>query len=225
MIRSRVMRRALPKALSAAALPAALAAAVALSGCAVLATPDPVQLYRFGGAAAFAATPDAGRAGCEPVSLSLRRVDFPDASGGDRLLAVTGAETAYIKGARWVSPASTLFEESLRNAFVDGAACARLGTGPFTRGGMVLGVDVRRFEAVYPAEGAAPQVNLVVMLRLVSPGDREVVAEERIAVVEDAGTNRVSAIVDAFDRASAEANRRIVVWADQTATAAAARKP
>jgi len=218
MIRSRMMGRASPMAVAAVAL-----ASVALASCAVLATPDPLQLYRFGGSPAFAAPPDAAGGGCEPASLSLRRVDFPDASGGDRLLAVTGTETAYIKGARWVSPASTLFEDALRNAFVDGAACARLGTGPFTRGGMVLGVDVRQFEAVYPAEGAAPQVNVVVMVRLVSPGDREVVAEERVVVVEDAEANRVAAIVDAFDRASAEANRRIVAWADQNATAVARR--
>lgn len=215
MIGSRMMGRTLPMA-------AAAVASVALSGCAVLATPDPVQLYRFGGSPAFAAAPEPAAGGCAPVSVSLRRVDFSNASGGDRLLAVTGAETAYIKGARWVSPASTLFEEALRNAFVDGAACVRLGAGPFTRSSLVLGVDVRRFEAVYPAAGAAPQVHIVVMLRLVTPGDREVVAEERVVVVADAEANRVAAIVGAFDRASAEANRRIVAWADQNAAAAAA---
>lgn len=199
------------------------AASMALSGCALLSTPDPVQLYRFGGGAAFAA-PQANPS-CEPVTLSLRRADFPEASGGDRLLAVTGAETAYIAGARWVSPASTLFEESLRNAFAESASCTRLGVGPFSRDGLLLGVDVRRFEAVYPAAGAAPEINLVIMARLVRPGDREVMVEERIAIVENAGSNRVSSIVDAFDRASALANRRIVAWADQNAGPVVAAAP
>lgn len=199
------------------------AASVALSGCALLSSPDPVQLYRFGGGSAFAATQT--QAACEPVTLSLRRAEFPEASGGDRLLAVTGAETAYIKGARWVSPAETLFEESLRDAFAESAACTRLGVGPFSRDGLLLGVDVRRFEAVYPAQDAAPDVNVAILVRLVRPGDREVLAEERIAIVENAGSNRVSSIVAAFDRASAEANRRIVTWADQNAGRVAAAAP
>lgn len=194
------------------------AASVALSGCALLSSPDPVQLYRFGGASAFAGT--GATSACPDVHVSMRRVDFPEAARGDRLLAVTGAEAAYIMGARWVSPAETLFEESLRNAFLDGAACTVLSNGPLTRDGLLLSVDVRRFEAVYAAPGAVPDANIVVLLRLVRPGDRSVVAEERISVSENAGENRQSAIVAAFDRAGAEANRRIVTWTDQQASQA-----
>ncbi|MGO4409920.1 MULTISPECIES: ABC-type transport auxiliary lipoprotein family protein [unclassified Brevundimonas] len=190
-------------------------ASVALSGCALLASPEPVQLYRFGGASAFAGT--GMMSACPDVSVSLRRVDFTEAARGDRLLAVTGAEAAYIKGARWVSPAETLFEEALRNAFADGAACTVMSSGQLTRDGLLLSVDVRRFEADYAAPGAVPEVNIVVLLRLVRPGDRTVVAEERMSVGENAGENRQSAIVAAFDRASAEVNRRIVVWTDQQA--------
>ena len=84
----------------------------------------------------------------------MRRVDFPEAARGDRILAVTGAEAAYIKGARWVSPAETLFEEALRNAFADGGTCTVLSGGPLTRDGLLLSVDVRRFEADYAAPGA-----------------------------------------------------------------------
>lgn len=190
-------------------------ACVALSGCALLSSPDPVQLYRFGGGSAFAGT--GATSACPDVNVSLRRVEFPEAARGDRILAVTGAEAAYIKGARWVSPAETLFEESLRDAFLDGAACTVLSSGPLTRDGLLLGVDVRRFEAVYAAPGAAPEAEIVVLLRLMRPGDRSVLAEERVAVSENAGENRQSAIVAAFDRASAEASRRIVVWTDQQA--------
>lgn len=191
------------------------AASVVLSGCALLATPDPVQLYRFGGASAFAGT--GATSACPDVNVGMRRVEFPEAARGDRLLAVTGAEAAYIKGARWVSPAETLFEESLRNAFVDGAACTVLSSGPLSRDGLLLSVDVRRFEASYAAPGAVPDVDVTVLLRLVRPGDRSVVAEERIVVTENAGENRQSAIVAAFDRAMAETSRRIVIWTDQQA--------
>src|SRR5690606_13628486 len=189
------------------------AASVALSGCALLSSPDPVQLYRFGGASAFAGT--GATSACPDVHVSMRRVVFPEAARGDRLLAVTGAEAAYIKGARWVSPAETLFEEALRNAFLDGGTCTVLSSGPLTRDGLLLSVDVRRFEAAYAAPGAVPDVNIVVLLRLVRPGDRSIVAEDRISVSEGAGENRQSAIVAAFDRATAEASRQIVLWTDQ----------
>jgi cholesterol transport system auxiliary component len=185
----------------------------ALSGCAVLATPDPVQLYRFGGASAYAGT--GATSACPDVHVAMRRVEFPEAARGDRMLAVTGTEAAYIKGARWVSPAETLFEEALRNAFADGGACTVLSSGPMARNGLLLSVDVRRFEAAYAAPGAVPDANIVVLLRLVRPGDRSILAEDRISVSESAGANRQSAIVAAFDRATAEASRQIVLWTDQ----------
>ncbi|MFC5372935.1 ABC-type transport auxiliary lipoprotein family protein [Brevundimonas faecalis] len=197
------------------------AASVAVSGCALLSSPDPVQLYRFGGASAFAGT--GATSACPDVQVSLRRVDFSEAARGDRILAVTGAEAAYIKGARWVSPAETLFEETLRNAFLDGAACTVLSGGPLTRDGLLLSVEVRRFEAAYAAPGAVPDANIDVLLRLVRPGDRSIVAEDRISVSENAGQNRQSAIVAAFDRAAAEASRQIVVWTDQQASQATPR--
>jgi len=189
------------------------AASVALSGCALLSSPDPVQLYRFGGASAYAGT--GATSACPDVHVAMRRVDFPEAARGDRLLAVTGAEAAYIKGARWVSPAETLFEEALRNAFLDGGTCTVLSSGPLSRDGLMLSVDVRRFEAAYAAPGAVPDANIVVLLRLFRMSDRSLVVEDRITVRESAGENRQSAIVAAFDRATAEASRQIVLWTDQ----------
>lgn len=202
MIRNRLM-----------SLAACAALAGAVSGCAVLATPDPVQLYRFGGASAYAGT--GATSACPDVHVAMRRVDFPEAARGDRLLAVTGTEAAYIKGARWVSPAETLFEEALRNAFADGGTCTVLSSGPLSREGLVLNVDVRRFEAAYAAPGAVPDANIVVLLRLYRMSDRSLIVEDRITVRESAGENRQSAIVAAFDRATAEASRQIVLWTDQ----------
>ena len=102
---------------------AAAAAALVLSGCALLSSPDPVQTYRFGGPAAASAATD-GRTALTLVNL--RRVQFPEAVGGDKILGVTGTETAYIAGARWVSPAADLYMESLENAFAAQAQRVRL---------------------------------------------------------------------------------------------------
>ena len=129
-------------------LAAGLAAVAALGGCSLLSTPDPVQNYRFG---LPLAAPSAVGASPAPLTVSIRRIEFPEAAGDDRILGVTGLETAYIGGARWVSPASTLFDDTLKAAFANRADRIRVlgrrepGTPP-----LVLQVTVTT------TSGAAP---------------------------------------------------------------------
>lgn len=190
-------------------------AALSLSGCALLSSPDPVQLYRFGesgGATASAATL------ARPVQVRLRNVEFPSASRGDRILGVTGLEAAYIGGARWVSPAQQLMSQSIENAFGEQARTVRLiGQRELTPATRVLDVDVRTFEARYDYEGAIPVVTISARARLLRFPERTVVAEEVITVTESAGQNRVSAIAQAFDLASREFNTRLVTWTEANA--------
>jgi cholesterol transport system auxiliary component len=194
-------------------LAVAAAGALAVSACALLSTPDPVQTYRFGSA------PVAGaEAMASPVQVSLRRVEFPEAVEGDKLLGVTGTETAYIKGARWVSPAADLYMESLENAFAAQATRVRLiGPRELTRGDRTLDVDVRSFEARYEAPGAAPTIVVTARARLLAMPDRTVAAERLFTVEQAAGANRVSAIVEAFDAATRDLNSQIVGWTDANA--------
>jgi cholesterol transport system auxiliary component len=191
------------------------AAAVALSGCALLSSPDPVQLYRFGeggGVTASSVTV------ASPTQVRLRNVEFPTASRGDRILGVTGLEAAYIGGARWVSPAQQLMSQSIENAFGDQARTVRLiGQRELTPVTRVLDIDVRTFEARYDYEGAIPVVNISARARLLRFPERTVLAEEVITVTESAGQNRVSAIAQAFDLASREFNTRLVTWTEANA--------
>lgn len=191
------------------------AAAVALSGCALLSSPDPVQLYRFGesgGATASAVTV------ASPVQVRLRNVEFPAASRGDRILGVTGLEAAYIAGARWVSPAQQLMSQSIESAFGDQARTVRLiGQRELTPVTRVLDVDVRTFEARYDYVDAVPVVTISARARLLRFPERTVVAEEVTSVSESAGENRISAIAQAFDLASREFNTRLVTWTEANA--------
>lgn len=189
-------------------LAVAAAGALAVSACALLSTPDPVQTYRFGSAPISAAAPAASL-----VQVALRRVEFPEAVEGDKLLGVTGTETAYIKGARWVSPAADLYMESLENAFAAQATRVRLiGPRELTRGERTLDVDVRSFEARYDAPGLAPTIVVAARVRLLAMPDRTVAAERLFTVEQPAGANRVSAIVEAFDTATRDLNTQIVTW-------------
>lgn len=189
--------------------------ALALAGCALLSSPDPVQTYRFGGPAAASAVAE-GQSNLRQVTL--RRVQFPEAVEGDKILGVTGTETAYIAGARWVSPATDLYMESLENAFAAQATRVRLiGPRELTRGERSLDIDIRAFEARYEAPGAIPTVVVTARARLLALPDRTVAAERTFTVQQPASENRVSAIVEAFDIATRDLNTQIVAWTDANA--------
>ena len=191
------------------------AAVLALGGCALLSTPDPVQTYRFGGPAAASAAAE-GQAGLRQVNL--RRVQFPEAVEGDRLLGVTGTETAYIAGARWVSPATDLYMESIENAFAAQATRVRLiGPRELTRGQRSLDIDVRTFEARYEAPGMTPTIVVTARARLLALPERTVAAERVFTVEQPATANRVSSIVEAFDVATRDLNTQIVAWTEASA--------
>lgn len=196
-------------------IPLSLATVVALSlsGCALLTTPDPIQLYRFG-----SVDPERAVAPGATIQLQLRNVQFTDAAADDRILGVTGPEAAYIGGARWIERAETLYQESIENAFAAQATRVRLaGRRELSPSPRILDLDVRTFEARYPTPGAAPTVRIAVRARLISRQDRGVVAEEVFTVDEPAAANRVSAIVAAFDAAVGRANSDIVRWTEANA--------
>ena len=201
---------------------AVVAAAAGLTaGCALLSTPDPVQMYRFGASeAGMQAAPPAPTGQLRPISM--RRIQCSEAARGDRILALTGTEAAYVGGARWVSPADQLFTEALVSAFSDQSRNTRLiGPREFSRSALSLDIDVRSFEARYAYEGAVPEAHIVARARILQFPDREVVDERLFAVSLPATDNRVSAIVAAFDAATADLSAQIVDWTD----AAAANTP
>lgn len=202
-------------------LAASAAVLTALSGCALLSSPDPVQNYRFG---LPMAAPSAVGDTPAPLAVSIRRIEFPQATGDDKILGVTGLETAYVGGARWVSPASTLFDDSLKAAFANRADRIRVlgrrepGTPP-----LILQVTVTTFEARYAAPGAVPDVVVTARAQLRSTPERragggtirpeEGRSVERVfTVTQPAGDNRVSAIVAAFDTATRDINTQIADW-------------
>ncbi len=195
-------------------LGAVVGVVVALAGCQVLKTPPPAQTYRFGLPAELPAVGD----NPSTTTVAIRRIEFPTASGSDRILGVTGTETAYIGGARWVSPASTLFDESLKAAFATRADRIRVldrrepGASP-----LVLQVSISTFEARYSAPGAAPDVVISARGLLRSTQGQGRTIERVFTVTQPAAENRVSAIVDAFDVATRDINTQIADWTIQSA--------
>jgi cholesterol transport system auxiliary component len=194
----------------AAGLMAVSAAALSLAGCVTLfPTTKPAQLYRFG------EVPDAAPAGGGAQLVVLKgATGFDAAASGDRILTTTGSEAAYIADARWVSPASVLFDEAEIRAFsVEGSPVRLIARGQAAAAPYILRLDVQRFEVRYePGKDTAPMVVVTVSAELTRLADRQIVASEIFDIHKPAAANRVGAIVEAFDGATAEVLGQIEAW-------------
>jgi cholesterol transport system auxiliary component len=192
---------------------------LALAGCGgLLGGGPPAELYRFGGVAqpAEAPAPETGRS----ILVSYSGAAFEAESGGDRILTATGASVSYVAAARWVAPASDLFDGALLRS-LDGLSPAIriVRPGDVSRPDFTLAVDVRRFEAVYLG-AEAPEALVEANVRLIRRSDRMIVGEWPVAAREPADANRVTSIVAAFDRATAAVTARINDHVGRTAAQA-----
>lgn len=187
--------------------------ALATSGCALLSSPDPVRLYRFGQSAG----PGAAATATPRVTLQYAGASFPRAAGTDRLLTTSGAEVSYVGDARWAAPAAALFEEAVMRAF-QGGPVRLLRRGASGRADGVLRMEVRTFEARYASPEAAPTVVIEarVILTPVASGMTDLL-ETAISVQRPAAANRVSAIAEAFDAATADLLGQVLAWTAATA--------
>jgi cholesterol transport system auxiliary component len=189
---------------------------VALASCGgLLGGGRPAELYRFGGAAAApaeAAQPAMGQS----ILVSYRGADFEAESRGDRILTVTGASVSYVAEARWIAPASQLFDGALLRSLGQLSPAIRIiRPGDVPRADFTLSVDVRRFEAVYLG-AEAPEALIEANVQLIRRADRAIVGEWPVAAREPADANRVTSIVAAFDRATAAVTARINTHVSQT---------
>jgi len=194
---------------------AALAAMLLLGGCVSLfPKTTPAQLYRFGSAASVPAPPAASPQSRFAVQALI--IDFNRSATGDQILTVSGNEAAYIKGARWVSGASTLFEQALANAFDASQGPARLmARGEPVRPDYFLKLDVRVFEARYlQGRGSPPTIVVQVYAAMSQPSDRALLGQRLFAASVPATDDRMGAIAAAFDQAVSQVLGQLIKWVD-----------
>jgi cholesterol transport system auxiliary component len=187
-------------------------AALALSGCSILGGGKPVDLYRFGAQPAQTVQSSAARFG-----VLKTPIDFVEAAGSDRILTVTGGSVAFIKGARWASPAEVLFDEAVNRTFQNEGGRARLlNRGEVAKADYVLKLDVRTFETRYAYEKAIPEVVVEVRALLSRNDNRAVVGERVFTATAPAADNRVSAIATAYDQAVGQVLGELHGWVNST---------
>ena len=195
----------------------AVLALVGLEGCiTVLPKEKPAQLYRFG---AGPTALDTRAAPATQITVRAAPTTFVRAAAGDRILTVSGDETAYIAGARWVTAANALFDDAVTRAFdAHGGQVRLLARDEPAPAAYVLKLAVQDFEVRYDhGRGAAPTV--VVRLYAALAGRRtDTSGATRIFQVETpAGSNSVHAITASFDSAVDKVLGDMIAWVDQTA--------
>jgi cholesterol transport system auxiliary component len=199
-----------------ASMALAVAASLTLAGCiSVFPKAKPSQLYRFGLAGAPAAAQASPAA--SPV-VGRGRVAFQDAAATDRILTVTGNEAAYVAGARWVSPAPVLFEESLTRAFQAPGGPRFSGVSGGARAPIMLDLDVQSFETRYDqGRSAPPEVVVQIHAILVRTEDHVVIADQLFSAAKRAGDNRMGPIVQAYDEAVQDVLSNLTAWTARAA--------
>lgn len=206
-----------------------LTASLALGGCITLFPKlGPVQLYTFGdGPPAVDAKASGAEGAGRNATFDLMRtaIEFERAAQSDTILTSSGSEAAYLANSRWDAPATVLFDEAVERAFhaADGPAHL-VPRGEMRSTGVSLKLDVETFEARYSgAKDAAPTVIVKMHASLVRVSDRRLLSEKEFEVQKPAETNRVSAIVAAFNAATTDSIGQLVAWTEVAGEATASK--
>lgn len=186
-----------------------LAMSLALAGCtgSLLGSSAPApETYRLAGAS----LPDRGER--LPLAIAVARPGAAPALDTDRVAVVqSDSRFDYFAGLRWSEPAPQMLQQQLVRALAaDGRFEAVVGAPSRVPADLLLDVELRRFEAVYAADGGAPVVRVELQVSLVDPRKARRLASFVVAESAPAAANRRAAVVAAFDRATAEAVRSAV---------------
>jgi cholesterol transport system auxiliary component len=162
-------------------------------------------------------TPDAANSVAMTTNLAVLKPRVRPGLNTDRIAALyPDRHMDYFADVRWSGPLDDVLQDlavqefhinpGLRNVSADASAFA----SPYW-----LEIEVMDFQAEYAASGSAPTVHVHLLARVGNSADRRVLARFEPDVREAATDNRMSAIVDAYNRAADEALAEIAASAAQ----------
>jgi len=190
--------------------------ALSVSACvSLLPETTPSAIYRLSSPEARAWTGES-RTVVEVVSPLAPR----GLAGDEIALQMADGHIAYMAGARWIAPAPRVMQSLIVDTF--NATDTRLAPalpedGVRTQYELRLSLD--EFEAVYDeGDNRAPLVRVRLSARLVAPRGRRFVGSTVLVGEVRASSNRIGAIIAAFDQAATQVSRELADWtAAQTA--------
>ncbi len=153
-----------------------------------------------------------------PSDLAVLRPRVRAGLDTDRIAALyPDRHMDYFADVRWSGPLDEVLQDlavqqfhanpGLRNASAD----ASVFGSPYW-----LEIQVTDFQAEYSAAGGPPTVHVQLQARIGNSGDRRILARFESDVHEAATDNRMSAIVDAYNRAADHALSEIAVGVERT---------
>ena len=191
---------------------AAVSLSLGLGGCfSLFPKTKPAQLYSFGGDVGLATQAPAQTA---PVGTLRVSVDFTRQADREQSLTAAGSANAYVAGARWVAPASVLFQEATERAFESSTPPIRLlQRGDSGLSTLTLRIEVQSFETDYDDNWhGAPTVVIRVRTLLTRANDHGAPLEGHFEARKTVNENRVGHIVQGYDAATADVLKQVVDW-------------
>lgn len=186
-----------------------MAAAALSTGCAgsiLESGKDPPDVYRLDGPA-LAPGGDA-----LPLALGVARPRAASSLDTERVaVAGPGGNFDYYSDMRWADAAPQMLQALLVEAFsADGRFATTVASPSRVPTELLLDVELRRFEAVYPDGGGAPRVRVELQATLVDGSRGERLTSFVAASEAVAERNRRPQVVAAFGAASSEVLRTVV---------------
>ena len=119
----------------------------------------------------------------------------------------------YFADSEWTERVPLLVQTALLQSFENSGAIAAIDRESIgLRADFILKIEIRHFEAVYASPNGPPEVWVAVVVRLVNPAGRDIVAHASFERRERAAANDMGRIVAAFDEALGVVMADIVVW-------------
>lgn len=148
--------------------------------------------------------------------LGIDRPTAPAALSTAKVAVMRGPyRIDYFAGSLWVDDAPNMIQRLMIESFENSGKIVGVGREAVgLRSNFVLRCELREFQAEYPGEedGGLPVVHVAVNAKLVELPRRTIIAvstqRARVAVPE----NRMTPIVETFDKALGKVLRDIVVW-------------
>lgn len=147
-----------------------------------------------------------------PLALGVARPRAASSLDTDRVaVAGPGGNFDYVAGVRWADSAPQMLQQLLVQAFTaDGRFATTVAAPSRVPTDLLLDVELRRFEALYPEADAAPRVRVELQATLVDSRKGLRVTSFVAAAEAVAGQNRQPAVVAAFGVATDQAVQAVV---------------
>jgi cholesterol transport system auxiliary component len=181
-----------------------LAAVVLCTGCfgsLLESSNEAPEVYRLAGAEL------ANRGEPLPVALAVAPPRAASSLDTDRIAVVQpDSRFEYFSGVRWAEPAPQMLQQMVVRALAaDGRFTTVVAAPSRVPADLALDLELRRFEAVFAADGQSPFVRVEIQVTLIDARNSRRLSSFVVSTKTPASANRRSAMFEAFERATAEA--------------------